>query len=417
MKKMIKNRMMKTGLLLMLTAVFGGGLQAQELSVPGNWMTFDSYLNMVGKQNLEYLANKLNLEASQAEVVAARVLPDPSLDLEGGYEEFSVGLSYSVEFGKRRHRIALAKSQNEWEELAFEQFFQDMRAQSAELFLDAILQKELLDAKRESFDYMNRLSQSDSLRFISGEITENDARQSRLEAVSLLNDVYDQEADYHSAIIELNRYMGSDLDTLLYPSGDWSSLTRDFCLDSLLAGGLEMRKDLMAAAKNVEVGTREYELTRAERRPDVDLSLSYGNAWGDYAPFGKALTLGVSIPLPFANANKGEVKAARARRRQAELEHQDMELQVRAEITQAWYAFEAQKKKVGQYLTGVLDESRKVLEGMTYTYVRGEASIQDVLMAQRTYNDVCQEYLETMKGYVSSLVDLEHACGMWDIHF
>ena len=401
----------------MLLTVVCGGLQAQEQDNCVNCITFDTYLHKVGKQNLEYLANKLNLEVTQAEIVAARVLPDPSLDLEGSYGEFSVGLSYSVEFGKRRHRIALAKSQHEWEVLAFEQLFQDMRAQSAELFLDAILQKELLNAKRESYEYMSRLSLSDSLRFISGEITENDARQSRLEAVTLLNDVYDQEADYYSAIIELNRYMGSELDTLMYPIGDWSSLTREYCLDSLLTGGLEVRKDLMAAAKNVEVGVCEYALTRAERRPDVDLSLSYGNGWKEFQPFGQSLSFGVSIPLPFSNANKGEIKAARVRQQQAELQHKDMEQQVRSEITQAWYAFEAQKKKVSQYQTGVLDESWKVLEGMTYTYIRGESSIQDVLIAQRTYNDVCQDYLETMKGYVSALVNLEHACGMWDIHF
>ena len=50
-------------------------------------------------------------------------------------------------------------------------------------------------------------------------------------------------------------------------------------------------------------------------------------------------------------------------------------------------------------------------------YKRGETSILDVLVAQRTYNEVQQEYLETMKGYAASLVALERACGIWDICF
>ncbi|CUP52670.1 outer membrane efflux protein [Bacteroides thetaiotaomicron] len=94
-----------------------------------------------------------------------------------------------------------------------------------------------------------------------------------------------------------------------------------------------------------------------------------------------------------------------------------MELQIQADISQAWFKYEAEKKKVAQYKTGVLGDSQKVLDGMVYKYKRGETNILDVLVAQRTYNEVRQEYLETMKGYVASLVELEKACGIWDINF
>ena len=32
-------------------------------------------------------------------------------------------------------------------------------------------------------------------------------------------------------------------------------------------------------------------------------------------------------------------------------------------------------------------------------------------------NEVQQGYLETMKGYAASLVELERACGIWDLCF
>ena len=75
-----------------------------------------------------------------------------------------------------------------------------------------------------------------------------------------------------------------------------------------------------------------------------------------------------------------------------------MELQIQTEITQAWFNYEAEKKKIAQYKAGVLEDSQKVLDGMVY-------------------NEVQQEYLETMKGYAASLVALERACGIWDICF
>lgn len=380
-------------------------------------ITFDHYLYQVGKQNLEFMATNMNVKIADAEVVAAKVLPDPSLDFEAARDNFTLGLSYTLELGKRHARVKAAKSERDLEKLALEGSFQDLRAKSAELFLDAILQKELLRVKEESYSYMSRLSTSDSLRYKAGEITENDARQTRLESISLLNDVYEQEAAYRSALVELNQFMGVDSDTLLFPVGNWENLERDFQLYELLEAGRVTRPEILIASKNVEVFQKNYKLVRAERRPDIDLSLSYERDWNHFLPQARLATFGVSIPLTLSNINKGAIKSAKLKTEQAGMGFRDVELQVLAEIRQSWYGFEAERKKVAQYRSGIMDESRKVLDGMVYKYKRGEATVLDVLVSQRTYNEVCQDYLETMKGYVSSLVTLERACGFWDIHF
>ena len=382
-----------------------------------NELTFDHYLHKVGKQNLEYMANRLNVKIADAEVVAAKVLPDPTVDFEAARDNFTLGLSYTLELGKRPARVKAAKSARDLEQLALEGSFQDIRAKSAELFLDAILQKELLRVKKESYSYMGQISISDSLRFAKGEIAENDARQTKLESISLLNEVYEQEALYQSALVELNQFMGVDSDSLLTPIGNWESLRRDFLLPTLLEEGRLNRPEILIASKNIEVNQKNYRLVRAERRPDIDLSLSYERDWDHFLPQARLAAIGVSIPLSFSNLNKGAIKSAKLKTEHANIELKEVELQVLSEIRQSWFAFEAQRKKVAQYRTGIMDESRKVMDGMAYKYKRGEATVLDVLVSQRTYNEVCQDYLETMKGYVSSLVSLERACGYWDIHF
>ena len=413
------NKILNIGLMLAFATFVAKGNTESNDNLPKavQQISFDKYLNNVGKQNLEYLASKLNVDIAQAEIVAAKVLPDPSLDFEGGRETFSLGLSYTVEMGKRHARKRLAKSECELEKLTLEQGFQDLRAQAVDLFLDAILQRELLEMKQSSYEYMVRFSQSDSLRYVAGEVNENDARQSRLEAVSLLNDVYDQESAYRSSLVELNRFMGATTDTLHIPQGDWNNLERGFSLPDLMSLGMENRIDLVAANKNIEVNHRAYKLARAERRPDIDVSVSYERDWGYFTPEARYVTMGVSVPLAFSTINRGELKSAKYRTQQASLQQKDIVLQVQSEIRQSWFAYEAAKKKVDQYKMGVLDESRKVLEGMAYRYQRGEVSVLDVLIAQRSYNDVCQDYLETMKEYACSLATLEKSCGIWDLHF
>ena len=379
-------------LLLMVEAVLIPAFaQMPEIKL-GQSISFEEYLNRVAKKNLSYLAEKLNVSIADAEVIARKIFPDPELEFEAGNETFSLGVSYSLEMGnKRGARIKLARTQAELEKLVLQQGFQDLRAEAADLFLEAILQREL--------------------RYVSGEITENDVRQSKLEAVTLLNTVYSQEAAYHSALVLLNKHMGMSADTLHIPLGNWEELSRDFALSDLVKAGLDNRIDLLVAQKSTEVTTREYKLTRAERRPDIGVSVSYERNWNGFLPPSRSATAGVSVPLTFSNINKGAVKAAKFRIAQSEIMERDMELQIQAEITQAWFNYEAEKKKIAQYKAGVLEDSQKVLDGMVYKYKRGETSILDVLV------EVQQEYLETMKGYAASLVALESACGIWDICF
>lgn len=403
-------------MLLLLFVVCSEAPAQNAGSAPAQELTFQEYLARVGRSNLSYLAERMNIDIAEAEVVAQKVLPDPELEFEAANETFTLGLGYSLELGnKRGARVKLARSMAKYEKLSLEAYFQELRAESADLFLEAILQRELLGVKLDSYEYMRQLSLSDSLRYRSGEITENDLRQSRLEASALLNDVYEQEAAYKSALAILNQHMGLTTDTLHTLVGSWDSLDRDFVLADLLKAGFENRIDLRASEKGIEVSTNEYRLTRAERRPDIGLSLSYERDWNGFLPPSRSVTGGVSIPLSFSNTNRGAIRAAKFRIEQSGIRKKDMALQVQTEISQAWYNFEAEKKKVRQYQTGMLEESQKVLDGMVYRYHRGESSILDVLIAQRTYNDVRQQYLETMKGYAAALVALEKACGIWDM--
>ena len=304
MKKNIRYNVLLL-LLVVEVALIPAFAQMAEVK-PAQSISFEEYLNRVGKNNLSYLAEKLNVSIADAEVVARKIFPDPELEFEAGNETFSLGVSYSLELGnKRGARIKLARTQAELERLVLQQGFQDLRAEAADLFLDAILQRNLLEVQKSSYEYMYQLSQSDSLRYVSGEITENDVRQSKLEALTLLNAVYSQEAVYHSALIQLNKHMGMAADTLHVPLGNWEKLSRDFALSDLVEAGLNNRIDLLVAQKSTELTTGEYKLTKAERKPNIGVSVSYERDWKGFLPPARSTTAGVSIPnCPVGNNGK-----------------------------------------------------------------------------------------------------------------
>lgn len=381
-------------------------------------LSFHEYLSKVGKNNLAYIAEKYNLDIAVAEIIAQKILPDPNLVIEGEYEKLKLKLEYDLELGnKRGARVRLAKSQAEVEKLALEYYYQELRADAANLFLDVIKQRELLDLNKRSYGYMYQLSKSDSIRFRLGEITEMDARQSKLEAATLLNDVFEQEATYKAALVSLDQFMGRLSDTLSIPLGQWDKLDREYFISDLLSAGLTNRIDLFIANKNVEVSTNRQILAKAERKINLGLSLGYERDWHGFLPSSKSLVAGISIPLKFSNLNKGEIKAAQLAIDQSKTQQQNTELEIQTEITQAFYYFEAAKKKVKHYETGLLNDSQKILQGAVYKYKRGETNITEVLIAQRTFNEVQKQYLDTMKEYALALVNLQKSCGIWDIEF
>lgn len=395
---------------------FTAVVRSQSLDTSMQGLSFPEFLSRVGMNNLGYIAEKYNLSVAEAEVIAQKVLPDPSLVFEGADEVFKLGLEYDLELGnKRGARVNLVRSQAELERLALEYFYQELRAEASDLFLDAMQQRELLHMRKSSYEYMLQLSKSDSIRFRLGEITEIDARQSKLEASTLLNDVFEQEAIYKAALAALNQVMGEASDILSIPQGEWDSLDREYALADMISGGLSNRIDLFVANKNIEVSVNRQKLVKAERKMDLGLSVSYERNWHGFLPLSNSVTAGVSVPLKFSNLNKGAVRVAQLGVQQSRVQQQNTELQIQTEIAQAFYHFEAAKKKVKQYRTGLLDDSARIFEGLVYKYKRGESSIIEVLIAQRTFNEVQEQYLEVMRGYASALVNLQRACGIWDI--
>lgn len=409
-------KMTKAIILLVAFLVAGNAMRAQNTSTDS--IRLEQFLYKVGKNNLGLLIEKYNVKIADAGVIAAKVMPDPELTFEASEHVYNLELGYTLELGnKRGARVRLAKSEAELSGLALEHYFQELRAEAADAFLHAIYQRELLEVKRSSYEYMLRLSRSDSLRFLMGEITENDARQSKLESVTLLNEVYAQEAEYKSALVVLNQYMGMTADTLNVPVGNWNDLNRHLVLSELIAAASDNRIDLMAARKNDEVTANQLRLARAERRIDLGLTAGYERDWQGFLPTRDMVTVGVAIPLKFSNFNKGAIKAAKYAAERSRYETDNVLLQIRTEVSQAFYQYEAVKKQMSQYKSGLLEESQKVLEGMVYKYKRGETSILDVLIAQRGYNEVQEQYIETRKNYASSLIQVEKVCGIWDIDF
>lgn len=393
-------------------------------------LSYTQYMTSVINDNLGYAAEKLNVPAAQAEVTAAKVFNDPNLSvsyynnenntLQMG-EGVEVELSKTFTFGKRGANIALAKSEQALAEALLADYFRQLRADATVTYLEALRQQRLYQVKQRTYEHMRQLAESDSLRFRLGEIREVDATQSRVEAGVLRNELAQAQSELYRAFSDLRLMMGSfGTDTLFVPEGELQLPARSFVLAELLDEAMRERTDLVVASRNKEVASKALKVTRRERNTDVDLSIAVSrnarvhNEEAPAPPF-TGVTAGIAIPLKFSNLNKGSVRAARFREQQAELQYQEACLTVQTEVMQAYRMYEVCSQQVEAYDNGLLRQAAEVMEGKNYSYQRGEVSLLEVLDAQRTYDDVQAQYIETLFNYSVALVELERAVGLWDI--
>lgn len=393
-------------------------------------LSYRQYMEKVAEGNLEYAAERLNIDISEAELTASKVFNDPNLavsyfnnenrTLQMG-EGVEVELSKTFTFGKRGAGIALVQSESALTRALLNDYFRNLRADATVAYLEALKQYELYKVKENAYENIRRLAESDSVRFSLGKIMEIDATQSHLEADILQNELLQAAAELHNAYSNLSLLIGSATrDTLYQPEAGLHIPSRNFIVGDLLATANEQRADLVAALKNKEVASRALKVARRERNTDVDLSIAVsrnGRVYNEEAPAPPftGVTAGIAIPLKFSNFNKGTVRAARFREQQAEMQYQQALLQVQNEVMQAYRNYVVFSSQVQHYEQGMLHKAREVIDGKVYSYNRGEVSLLEVLDAQRTYDEVQAQYIETLFNHSASLVELEKSAGIWDI--
>lgn len=414
-------------LIIVLCTVTGIFINGQTEHEP---ITFNEYLNAVKNKNLGFAAQKYNVSMAEASILTAGIFPDPQIEIETSNNGVSKDMGYTMGGafswtlelgGKRKARIETAKNEADYSKLQLQNYLRNLLADATLGYIEALKTKALLNVQKESYQSMLRLAKSDSIRYKLGDISKVTSQQSRLEASSLLNEVYQLEGTQQQSITALSDFTGSD-STGKEVTGDLSAFNRNFTLNDLITHAFNQRADLLASRQNINTAASRVKLEKANRVIDLGLSAGAGHntiANNEIAPSPAVNTvkLGISVPLKFSNRRNADLKIAEMGYSQAEAEYRQIENSIRTEITQAYQQYTSAQKQLQQFDNGMLKEAESILKGITYSYQRGESSILEVLNAQRTYNELRQNYFQLLAENAAALTELERKAGIWDIDF
>ncbi|MEO8800478.1 MAG: TolC family protein, partial [Polyangiaceae bacterium] len=236
------------------------------------------------------------------------------------------------------------------------------------------------------------------------------------------------QSDLSSASLAAVGLLGSSahlwMDQELTFDGDLKAVAdKTFDAKALVARALVTRPDLRAAKRRVNAAEKTIDLAKANRVIDVGVGASWQHNFAVNEnpnaglPSSDFVGATVTVPIPFSRLYHGEVNAAYAQQSQAVAGERASEVRVEAEVRDAVNRYRAANARVTLYTAGMLSDADKVLEKTLYNYTRGGATLVEVLVAQRTDNDVYLAYYGALADAAHALIGLEEAGGIWDVDF
>ena len=417
----------------MLLALVASSMGFAQTTPATPRLAFSEYLRRVGSSNLDAAAQRLNVPIAEAQIAMGRVFPDPQLT--AGISQYDLtqagnqtGLQVMVQVpmqigGQRAARVEAAEAALSVTRAELEEFLRRLRGAAADAWIDGLHARLIRERKLQTMKSLERLVAVNQLRLKAGDIGEATLIQSRVEAEQFRAAVFDAEGSVKVADLRILLFLGEEgrplFDEPLELDGRLEALAdRDFSLATLLEQAKRQRPDALAARLRIKANESQLALTRANRIVDLNIGAGWQHYFPTSEPFAlpaaELLTATVTVPLPFSRMYRGDVVAAETALAQSAVSSAALELQIETEVRQARARYNASAAQVRVYRT-VLSEADKVLEKTLYNYQRGGATLVEVLVAQRTVDDVYLSYFEALVATAHALVAVELSAGFWDL--
>lgn len=389
-------------------------------------MTLDEFLAGVFAANLDLAAQRFGVPIAQAQLAAAKVSPNPVVNLgftqdithEGQAEVIAGGASVEIELpGRRRYRVSVAQANLLAASATLEDYLRTLRGTAAAAYIDAVAGRLIVEQKELAAKILGQLADTTAFRYKVGDAAEVDADQTRLDAVSAQGDLLTSQATARTNVFALLQLLGQTNAPLPETVGRLEVPGRTFDLDALVARARAGRPDVIAARRSLDSARAAVRLARANRIPDPTLGLTAQEASRirnriDPAPNFNSLVATLSFPLPIFNTFRGEYLNARQIEWQAEKTLQSAELKAEVDVRTAYARLATARRRVAQYQGQALELADKVLAAKLAAYKAGGASLLDVLAARQADTTVHLALVDALTERAKALVALEQAANL-----
>lgn len=292
-------------------------------------------------------------------------------------------------------------------------------------FTSALLAKENIRLAAETESEYAQTEELMVTRFRTGDIAGVDLERVRLARLPYQQAVLDARAAYWQAGRDIQGVLSANPETArsgpapakstlaalgapppVEVTGDLADMPLTSTLEELRTIALRERPDLQAARRNFNASESGVRLAQAQRVRDVFTAFEYQRVGED-----NSVGAIVSFPLFVYNNQQQVIAQSVAQQRLAATQVKLAELQVLTDVDKAYQAVMAARRVLDIYSPDTLNRAVQIRQTVTYSYQRGEASLLEVLDAQRAATQILVSVAQAKANYLNAIWQLQNAIG------
>lgn len=385
------------------------------------------------QSNLSLLAEKLNIDIAEAQIIQAKVWPNPTLSVSevnlwsnstseelpvlwGNYgrnQEIGLSLEQLVyTAGKRKKLIAIEKVGAQMAAQYYKDILRSLKTEfrnnlTAIQFNQqqkSVYEKQLLSVRKLITAYASQVKK--------GNISQAEYVRLKASELEFLNELNELNTEGNALQKEMKILMNLPAKSYikLENEGFVPNLNPldELNLADIINEAENNRPDLQFAKLTQQYSDNKYAYEKALRTPDITLQASYdrgGNIMNNF--FG----VGFAIDLPFFNRNQGNIKAAKYAIEQSTLIKEQTFNSAQAEIVQAYSNFNNARQLYDSIDTGYDKDLDMILESHFKNFSDRNISLLVYLDYVEAYIKNKEIILTSKKQLNERLEELRYASG------
>jgi len=408
-------------LLLFNSAPVFSEQQTKNQALP-NAVTIRELLLIVREKSPRYALASSQIEAAQADVVAADVLPNPKVsygryDQAGGRRntQFDGPSQQNINLevpmllaGQRGARKEAAERQVEVTEANVEAEYNRLIRETWRLFTQLLVGQQRVTVLEEANRELERLH-----NIIAGK--ENAGTASRYDVMRITQEVQSLKARLENAYTDNAGVVGELAVLLGFP--DWKPQAKGVLAplgvsanaNTLWLQAEHNNPELESARRETIAADSGLERARRERWPVPSLLL--GTAFTDQ-PYGNTTYAGVSVDLPIFDRGQGGMAKASAEKHAALLKRELLMAATRQELDRAVEVLSRRRTTLAGFDRDVLAPLPGLKQMAEDAYRLGQTGLLELLDSSRSRTEIKLNHLELVASEIEAELDVMMASGL-----
>lgn len=384
------------------------------------------------EQNLDLLAKKLEISQAEAQLIQARLWPNPTFEISevnvwrttdieeqpiifgnwGTSQQISLHLEKEIETaGKRRKRIDLQKLSIEERQTDFEIVLRESKLSLRNTLTSIQVLQQQQEIYQKQIDNTNLLITGYKNQLNQGNISQSEYIRLKAAQLQFKKELVDVSKELEEALKELKNFINIGTNTPIYVTNELdipTKLVSELQIEDWIIHAQENRPDIMLNDNLINQAKKQVEIEKAERTPNITLGVDYdrgGNIMRDFVGFG------LSFDLPIFDRNKGNIKEAKLGVQIAELEAKNKKNEIANDIIEALRNYTQAQDLYNQIDADYELQLDRLLEAYVKNFQKKNVSMIEYLDFVEAYVDNKNILLETKKELNEQLENLQFAIG------